>query len=200
MATSSSLSTIPPRLSDFDPILSGELSSLANPNQSSQSGVRRTPGSIPLPREEPREQLVDAVGARRHEPVVAVEVRDVRGERHVRIAGASITVAPSSRSRAASGLAWARSRGRVTATVRPCSGRRSSHASCSRSAATGPTTVTAGARMPLVRGPRGDVGERAGERPLARQRPALDHRDRLAGRAALDLQALGDPLQRAHPM
>ena len=63
----------------------------------------------------------------------------------MRIAGASITSAPSSRSRAASGLACARAR--VTAIVRPCSGRRSSQARSSRSAATGPTSVTAGARM-----------------------------------------------------
>ncbi len=63
----------------------------------------------------------------------------------MRIAGASMTVAPSARSRAASALAWARAR--VTATVRPCSGRCSSHASCSRIAATSPTSVIAGARM-----------------------------------------------------
>ena len=66
----------------------------------------------------------------------------------MRIAGASTTSAPSPRSRAASALACARAR--VTATVRPYSGRVSSHASCSRSAATGPTSVIAGARMPCT--------------------------------------------------
>jgi hypothetical protein len=38
----------------------------------------------------------------------------------------------------------------VTATVRPCSGRVSSQASRSRSAATSPTSVIAGARMPVT--------------------------------------------------
>ena len=71
----------------------------------------------------------------------------------MRIAGASTTSAPSARSRAASALACARAR--VTTTLRPLSGRRSNQASSSRSAATGPTIVTAGARMPARRPRRG---------------------------------------------
>ena len=62
----------------------------------------------------------------------------------VRIAGASTVVAPSSRRRPASALAWARAR--VTATVRPSSGRAAaSQPSESPSAATSPMTVIAGA-------------------------------------------------------
>ena len=71
---------------------------------------------------------------------------------------------PRRRARAASRarpLAWARAR--VTTTRRPCSGRRSSQASCSRRAATSPTTISAGAfdRLAL---------DRLGDRPQRRRR------------------------------
>ena len=64
----------------------------------------------------------------------------------MRIAGASTTSAPSSASRVARPLACARAR--VITTLRPKSWARSNQASRSRSAATGPTTVSAGGRMP----------------------------------------------------
>ena len=63
----------------------------------------------------------------------------------IRIAGASMTSAPSARSRAARALDWARAR--VTAIVAPCSGRASSHARLRRSPATGPSRAIAGARI-----------------------------------------------------
>jgi hypothetical protein len=68
----------------------------------------------------------------------------VRGS--MRIAGVSTTAAPRSVRRAARPLACARAR--VTTTLRPNSGRRSSHSSSSRSRATEPTSVIAGGPMP----------------------------------------------------
>ena len=67
----------------------------------------------------------------------------------MRIAGASTTWAPSAMSRAASALACARAR--VTATLSPRSGPAANHASSSCRAATGPTTVIAGARTPACK-------------------------------------------------
>jgi hypothetical protein len=64
----------------------------------------------------------------------------------MRMAGVSTTSAPSCASRRASPLACARAR--VTAIVRPCSGRLSSHAISSPSFATGPTRVMAGGLTP----------------------------------------------------
>ena len=63
----------------------------------------------------------------------------------MRITGACTTSAPSSRSRRASPLVWARAR--VTATVRPLSGSGARHASSVASPATAPTTVIEGARI-----------------------------------------------------
>ena len=66
----------------------------------------------------------------------------------MRITAHSSTSAPRSRSRATRPLACARAR--VTTMRRPCSGRLSAQASSSRSAATGPMTVTAGEPMPAA--------------------------------------------------
>ena len=99
----------------------------------------------------------------------------------MRIAGASTTSAPSARSRAASPLACARAR--VTAT----------RAAVQRAAlepgeplAQRPRPrrrrVTAGGRMPLGRARVGDRRQRARDRALAGERPALDHGRGLVGR------------------
>ena len=115
----------------------------------------------------------------------------------MRIAGASTTSAPRSRSRAASALAWARAR--VTAIVRPASGRAATSASSSCSAATGPDD---GDR----RRPHAGLGRRRGDlRAAARARCAgraasrarRPPRARRRSRPAGD-EPLGDPRQRAH--
>ena len=71
-----------------------------------------------------------------------------KGSGSMLIAGASMTAAPSSSSRARRPLAWERAR--VTTTRHPCSGRRSNQARCSRMRATSPTTVIAGAGRPAA--------------------------------------------------
>ena len=147
--------------------------------------------------EQAREQLVDAVRARRHEAVVAAEVGEVGGR--ARRSGSPAPrspLAPSSRSRAASGLAWARAR--VTATVRPCSGRRSSHARSSRSAATGPTTVTAGARMRSASARAATSASVATTVRWPGSVPRSITATGSPGGASLRLQPLGDPRERAH--
>ena len=143
------------------------------------------------------EQLVGAVGGRDDEQVEARRGSAARPRASaVRMAGASTTSAPSSRRRAASGDAWARAR--VTAIERPCSGRRVSHSSSSPSAATGPTTVMAGAWTPTSAARSATVGQRRVGGALPGHRPALDDRDRLvAGAAAVD-QPGADARQRAH--
>ena len=82
----------------------------------------------------------------RRSTATAAGPRSLSSRGSIRIAGSSTTSAPRSRRVAARPLAWARAR--VTTTRRPCSGRRSSQASSSRRAATGPTTISAGAPMP----------------------------------------------------
>ena len=96
------------------------------------------------------EELVGA-GRRGHaQQVVAAHVGERR--RRAPACGSRAPRRPRRRARAAAPPArYACARARVTATVRPYSGRVSSHAICSRSAATGPTSVIAGARMPRRR-------------------------------------------------
>ena len=118
------------------------------------------------------------------------------GSGSIRIAGASTTVAPSSRSRCASALACARAR--VTAIVRPCSGRDSSQAICSRSAATGPTSVIAGARMPSSAARSATSASVASSVRWPGSVPRSTTATGSSGGAAALDELLRDPRQRAH--
>ena len=113
----------------------------------------------------------------------------------IRIAGVSTTAAPRVLRRAARALACARAR--VTATVRPCSGLASSHASCSRRRGDGPDQRDRGGADPLLRGAVGDVAQRGKQRSLAGERAALDDSDGLGLRPSAGHEALRDPRQRA---
>ena len=145
--------------------------------------------------EQPREQLVDAVGARRHQPVVAAQVRELGRERDGADRGRLDHRRPE--------LAQPR---RERAGLR--AGARDGDGAPVQRAPLEPRQVVAqGHHRPdqrhrgrpdaLGRGALGHVGERGHERALARQRAALDHRDGLVRRAPLGLQPLGDPRQRA---
>ena len=107
------------------------------------------------------EQQLDAVGARQAEQVEVAERRAAqRSSATIRIAGASMTRAPSARSRRrepARLRARARDRDAVARRAAPAR----SQASSAASAATSPITVIAGARTPALAALRGDRRERA---------------------------------------
>ena len=87
----------------------GPIAATVTPASSRASRRRSSSSSAPL-------------GEVTHDEVVVADRSGSGGSSgSIRIAGASTTAAPSARSRAASALACARAR--VTATVRPCSGR-----------------------------------------------------------------------------
>ncbi len=116
--------------------------------------------------EQPREQLVDAVGARRHQPVVGGELRDLGGERDGPDRGRLDHRRPE--------LAQPRGeRARLGASARDGDG-----AAVQRAALEPRQVVAQGHHRPdqrdggradaLLRGARGDVGQRGDERALAR--------------------------------
>ena len=138
-------------------------------------------------------------GLVRHEQVEAGEVGELApSSGSMRIAGASTTRAPSACRRAASALAWARAR--VTATVRPGSGRAGEPAELPRSAATGADDRDRRRARPARRRARARRSGPASPTTVrwSGERAALDDRRGLVGRAAGGDQLLGDLRQRAH--
>ena len=146
-------------------------------------------------RQQPLHEVVDAVGAREHDPVErAAPRRTARSSAAessggaIRIVGAGIASAPRSSSISTSSPAC--SRERVTTMRRPKSGRSSNQRRCSRSPATAPTTSSAG------RPSRARVGDRRRACPATvccdGSRAVVDQRRGLLGRAAVREQRLGD--------
>ena len=152
-----------------------------------------------------REQGVHAVDAGQHDQAVVADARRAprRSRRRPRAAGDADDRAarpprrPSARRRSDSSLAWARAR--VTTTVRPIRGRRSSQPIVAASDATGPTTTTAGEPEALLPHPLRRRSSRVATRlPLARGGAPLDDADGLVGRAPARDQRVGDAAEPAH--
>ena len=135
------------------------------------------------------EEQAHPVGAgQADQGVVADRARPRRAPRRCRSAARSGSpAARPPRRRGCAGslarpLAWARAR--VTTTRRPCRGRRSSQASDSRRATTGPTTIRAGALTCSRSTASASVPSVATDGALARPRAAFDRRRGLVGVAA----------------
>ena len=175
----------------------------ARPRRRRRSRPRAAPRRCPA--RSPRPSRRRARARRRRSARAAAAGRWARSRRRARTRAASIggpssgsmrmtahssTSAPRSRSRSTRPLAWARAR--VTTTRRPCSGRSSAQASCSRSAATAPITVTAGERMPAASTSAAIVASVPVDAALRGGRPRLGHAHGRLGRLAAGDQRGGD--------